>query len=178
MSKIRAAKPKKNTTSRKNMMPFQRGYVDAVGPFPLGVGDNEFFYIYVCDDTYFGLVEAGKGRDFEKDIKPVVTAWRLEARDNGWNMEQLHFDSDPIFLSAEFQEWLGTLDINAYYAPPGQHWANGLVERFIQTIKNNAKAMLRASGLPAKYWFYAIKHAVFMHNQTWVKKLKPHHPLA
>ena len=92
-------------------------------------------------------------------------------------------DSDKIFKKAEFQEWLNTLNINTQYAPPGQHAVNGRIESLIKTIKGNAKSMLRASGLPIRYWFYAFMHSVFLHNlarrkrtesNMYYKRLRPH----
>jgi hypothetical protein len=144
--------------------PMSNGHIDIYGPLPVGVRGERYVMFYICDDSTFGFVDFTEGRDFEKDIKPVITKWRLETRDAGWEMKVLHCDADPIFKSKQFQDFVKSHGINTYYAPPGQHWRNGLVERFIRTISSNAKTMLSASGLPFKYWFFAIKHAVLLSN--------------
>ena len=108
----------------------------------------------------------------ENDIIPAVMHWSLEARDDGYKMQLLHMDSDSVFKCKEFKDWLATININTHYAPPGQHWANGLVERFIQTVGNNAQAMLDASGLPIKFWFFSLAHAVDLHNKFLTKRLQ------
>ena len=166
MCNIRAKNHQKTSSKPIHNIPMRKGYMDIVGPFPIGVGNIRYAFLLIDEDSDFALVSPTVGRDVDKEIKPAIHAWRLHSRDNGWQMQILHMDSDTIFKKQEFQQWLNGLEINAVYAPPGQHHVNTLVERFAQTIKNNAKAMIKASGLPIRYWFYAFLHAVFLHNRT------------
>ena len=166
MCNIKAKKHTKVSSKTKLNIPMRKCYVDIVGPFPIGVGNIRYVFLLIDEDSNFSLISPTAGRDVDKEIKPAIHAWRLHARDNGWQMQILHMDSDAIFKKQEFQQFLNGLDINAVYAPPGQHHVNTLIERFTQTVKNNAKAMIKASGLPIRYWFYAFLHAVFLHNRT------------
>ena len=171
LTKIRG-KPHAKVSSRPvGNTPFRKGYVDVIGPFPAGKGGVKYYYLYICDDTSYGLIEAATGKELEDDIKPAITAWRLFARDHGWKMDSLHFDSDPIFIGEPLQNWLKTLDISCHYAPPGQHWKNGLVEAFNKVIQYAGLTMLRASGLPADVWFFAMQHAVELYNDTINKRI-------
>ena len=145
-------------------------YMDIYGPLPIGVHGERYALLCICKDSTFALIEWTKGRDFNS-IAPVITGWRLDARDKKHTIEMIHTDSDPIFTSLRFKQFVQGLDINFFYAPPGQHWVNGYVERFIRTITGNGKTMLKASGLPFKYWFYALRHAVFLHNIVQSRKL-------
>ena len=165
------AKPKVKSSVPEATKPMELGYMDIYGPLPIGVHGEKYAVLYICKDSTFALCDFAKGRDFEKDIKPVLTSWRLDAREQKHKMEIIHTDSDPIFVSTKFQQWLKTLEINVIYAPPGQHWVNGYIERFIRTVSGNGKTMLYASGLPFKYWFYALKYAVFLHNIVQSRRL-------
>jgi transposase InsO family protein len=100
---------------------------------------------------------------------PAIQHWSLEARDAGYKMQLLHMDSDSVFKCKEFVDWLAMVEINSHFALPGQHWANTLIERFLQTVGNNAQTMLNASGLPFKFWFFALSHAVDLHNKLLTK---------
>ena len=131
---------------------------------------GERYVLLICVYSTFALTERTKGRDFD-GIAPRISGWCLDARDKHHTLEMIHMDSDPIFTSARFKKFAESLDINMFYAPPGQHWVNGYVERFIRTITGNGKTMLKASGLPFKYWFYALRHAVFLHNIVQSRKL-------
>jgi hypothetical protein len=172
MAKI-AAKPRgKISVQKPQDRPMASGHVDFFGPINVNaVGGKRRVIFYLCDDSNYGIIDAVDDVDVEQELRPIITGWRLHARENNHVMERLHFDSDSVFKDRQFQDWLGTLDISAKYGAPGQHWSNGLIERFIRTVQGNGKAMLRASGLPAKYWFFALQHAVFMHNLIWSKRL-------
>ena len=152
--------------------PMATGYMDLYGPFPRGPNGETLALLYICKDTGYGLIEALKGKEINTDLKPPILHWHLDARDNGWQMKLLHMDADPTFKSKDFIDWLAKLEINVHYAPSGQHWANSLIERFIQTVGKNAQAMLDASGLPTKFWFYALKHAVHLHNILVSKRMQ------
>jgi hypothetical protein len=135
MCNIRAKNHQKTSSKPIHNIPMRKGYMDIVGPFPIGVGNIRYAFLLIDEDSDFALVSPTVGRDVDKEIKPAIHAWRLHSRDNGWQMQILHMDSDTIFKKQEFQQWLNGLEINAVYAPPGQHHVNTLVERFAQTIK-------------------------------------------
>ena len=48
---------------------------------------------------------------------------------------------------------------------PNKHSLNGVVERWIQSIKNMARSMQYAADTPASLWCYAIKYAVYLKNR-------------
>ena len=135
-----------------------------MGPIWYGYGGYGFIMFYICRNSWYIKASPCRERDVEGEIKPIVQQWRLEARDSRWEMKKLHFDSDAIFKKKDFITFLNESDISARFAPAGQHWVNGFVERFIGMIESNAVAMLRASGLPFKYWVFAFLWATWIHN--------------
>jgi hypothetical protein len=164
LSKIKNRK-RKSKANRTTGIPFLKGSIDIFGPIALNNKSNDVKYalLYICDDSSYGLVEFMNKKDLSS-LKNIIHGWRLFVRDKEYSMERLQFDADPTFEQSAFKEWLISQDISPQFAAPGEHEANGLVERFIQSVSNSAKTLLLASGLPGKYWVYALKYAVFLHN--------------
>ena len=165
MKKIKAHPRVMKSSKINTHSPMANGHVDVIGPFLAhGHGGKKFAYLYICDDSSY--VRLAWTKEHMTDLAvPVIQGWRFEANERGWAMHKIHFDSDPVFKSEQFRDQLAAMDIGTRYAPPGQHWVNGLMERFIQTICHNGYAMLRASGLPEKYFPFALSYATWLHNQ-------------
>ena len=75
-------------------------------------------------------------------------------------------DSDGVFVSDVFKQWLGENNIRPEYCQPRRHQQNGAAEASIKSINDMARCMLVASGLPGKYWGYAVHHAAFVRNRV------------
>ena len=162
------AHPRKRVSTRPILSsPMANGHVDVFGPFlaPLH-GKKRYVYVYICDDSTYMLDEWTTYHDTNQ-AGAAVQAWRCVANGAGWSMHKQHFDADAVFKAKDFEDTLNAMDIGTEYAPPGQHWVNGLIERFGQTISNNAMAMLSASGLPAKYYPFAFSYSIFLHNHLY-----------
>ena len=85
--------------------PFTKGYVDVIGPFPLGVGDARYILVFRDEYSNYGLAVVMKENSSSADL-PRLTAWRLFARDLDWKMEKLHFDAGSIGLDSSFRRAL------------------------------------------------------------------------
>ena len=48
---------------------------------------------------------------------------------------------------------------------PNKHSLNGVVKRWIQSIKNMARSIQYAAGTPPSLWCYAIEYAVYLKNR-------------
>ena len=162
------AHPRKKVSTRPTLSsPMASGHVDVFGPFLVPLhGRKRYVYVYICDDSTYMLDEWSTYHDTDQ-AGAAVQAWRCLANGAGWSMHKQHFDADAVFKAKDFEETLNSMDIGTEYAPPGQHWVNGLIERFGQTVTNNAMAMLNASGLPAKYYPFAFSYSIFLHNHLY-----------
>ena len=144
--------------------PFKKGSVDFYGPIQIpGIGGVTYALFYITQRGRIGFVEFVKGKN-EEEIISAVQGWRLQASEAGWSLDQLHFDADSNFLSASFVDALTRLGIGSSHSAGGQHWRSGLVENFIGIIVGPSRSMLKASGLPAKFWPHAINYAVLLYN--------------
>ena len=151
---------------------FIRGSVDLYGPASVpSIGGNSYALIYCDDHNSFGMIEFIADKTMES-ITDVLQKWKLTARDHGYDLKQLQFDSDSIFENEALQIWLRNKNITSRFAPPGIHQSNGLVERMIRTIVQMARAMLIGSGLPDKFWTYAMAYALLIYNSTMKGRFK------
>jgi hypothetical protein len=78
----------------------------------------------------------------------------------GFCPKRLISDFDTKLIGGKAREYLNSLKIHVNAAPAICQDKNGLAERHWQTLI----AMARNSELPAKFWFYAVKHAAEVCN--------------
>ena len=152
---------------------FIRGSVDLYGPVNIpSVGGNKYALVYCDDHNSYGMMEFTGDKSLSS-IYNGILKWKLKARDHGYDLQQLQFDADSIFESRALQDLLREkMAITSRFASVGRHQSNGLVERMIRTIVFMARAMLLASGLPKRYWTYAMAYALMIYNATMRSRFK------
>ena len=99
-------------------------------------------------------------------------AYEVELKkQKGVGIKRLHSDRGGEYLSKEFTNHLkqaGTLwNLTVHDTP--EH--NGVAKRLNQTLLEKVRAMLHTSQLPKFLWGEAIKHAVWLKNQTSTRAL-------
>lgn len=162
----------KKKADRRTGVPFKTGSVDIWGPVKTpGVGGNRYGLMYCDNETSYGFVEFLSSKEFS-ELAQVFTKWKLEVRDLGFDMQRIQFDADSVFENGEMQRHLQQMGILSQFAPSGEHRANGQVEAMIRTIVYMARTMLLASGLPERYWPYAISYAMLIYNATMKKRFR------
>ena len=152
---------------------FIRGSVDLYGPVAIpSVGGNHYALMFCDDHNSYGMMEFTADKSLNS-IYNGILKWKLKARDHGFDLQQLQFDADSIFENKSLMELLrDKMNITSRYAPPGVHQSNGLIERMIRTVVAMARAMLVGSGLPKRYWTYAMSYALMIYNATMRTRFK------
>jgi len=169
MAKIEASNKVMVSQRQDYHAPLSRGTVDAVGMFPIGHGGKRWGILFRCDDSQFAKVAFTTNLQHDQLVR-IFQHWRFEATESGWKMRRLHFDAGSIFTSERFQDAMGEMQVGCVYGPPGQHWANALIENFVRTVEVTAVTMLRASGLSLWYWSFAFRFAVWLSNHIMRRK--------
>ncbi|SGY12016.1 BQ5605_C011g06359 [Microbotryum silenes-dioicae] len=106
---------------------------------------------------------------FTKSASEVLEVWRgFQAqveRQSGQKIKFVRSDNGGEFvnqlLGGEFKALGITHELAARYTPQ----QNGQAERANGSLFALVRAMLKDSGLPKKYWFYALEAAVFVSNR-------------
>ena len=75
-------------------------------------------------------------------------------------------DTDSVMTSDVFRDTAVALNVCLRYSSPYCHWQNGVIERFVYSVKNKTICNLYSSGLPQCWWYPALRHASDTYNAT------------
>jgi len=158
--------------STRNSLPGEVIHADLSGKMPTpSLGSASFFLLMKDDASGFRHVRflknkseaAGQIRYFLKFIKNQTRT----------NVKVLKTDCGTEFVCEELTSFLreeGIIhDTTIPYCPE----TNGKIEREMRTIKDTARAMLKASSSPDFLWAEAVNTSVYIHNRL-VNKQTPH----
>ena len=136
--------------------------MDICGPLKKPTVQGHSYYLLTTDDyTGWTSVTTFKNRQqFLPVIQQHYAALPCKLP------RAIRMDSDGVFVSHAFKQWLGENNIRPEYCQPRRHQQNGAAGASIRSINDMARCMLVASGLPGKYWGYAVQHAVFVRNRV------------
>ena len=145
---------------------------DIVGPFKRShTGGYQYGLVLTDDHSRFKTVLFLKRKsDALSEVRSYVA--KLNAHLNRGRAEpikvvgSLHTDNAGEFLSRDFHEFLNAESINQTTCPPYVHSLNGVAERAIRSIIENARSHMVASNCPTGFWPYAVRHAVEVLNRT------------
>ncbi|KAK9059981.1 hypothetical protein SSX86_020685 [Deinandra increscens subsp. villosa] len=76
------------------------------------------------------------------------------------------------FTSREFADYCALNGIKRLLTAPYSPQQNGTVERRNRSIMNMTRSILKAMGMPLKYWAEAVRHSVYVLNRLPTKALK------
>ena len=146
-------------------------HADIVGPFKRSVGGHFRYALVLVDDhsRYKAVHFLQKKSDALKEVRKYVAS--LNAHLNRGRAHptkivgSLHTDNAGEFLSHEFTEFIDSESIKQTTCPPHVHSLNGVAERAIRSIIENARSHIVASGCPIGFWPYAVEHAVEVLNR-------------
>ena len=63
--------------------------------------------------------------------------------------------------------------VNHKVAAKDQHYAIGVAENAVMTIRQAAKSLLLHGNVPHRYWEHAISHAAYLNNITSKSRAEP-----
>ena len=95
---------------------------------------------------------------------------RAEA-ESGKKLRVLRTDWGGEFTSVEFATYCADQGVGQHHTVPYSPQQNGVVERRNQTVVGMAQSMMKAKGMPAKFWGEAVTMAVFILNRAPTKAL-------
>lgn len=138
--------------------------VDYKGPFKVSCIHKHKGYIILSDQAshYIKIYPVTSRSEALECFKDFLVNIVL-ATNHEWKI--LQTDNDTAFLSKSVLHWLARQKIRQHLSAPYKHSQNGMVERDIQTIMNDARAVMAAYDCPHKYWCYAVQYAVYNHNR-------------
>ena len=89
----------------------------------------------------------------------------------------LRTDHGGEFISVEFTVYCVDQGVVQHHTAPYSPRQNGVVERRNQTVVGMARSMMKAKGMPARFWGEAVTTAVFILNRAPTKALMGKTPI-
>ena len=111
---------------------------------------------------------------YKKKPSPVcqaVSQIYLRIKRLGLPLHRVHTDRGKEFLNTSFRVWCLSRDLMWTTTSSDLPQSNGLAERYVGIIKQQARALLRHSGLEVLHWPSAMRHATYSLYRQAVKPL-------
>lgn len=90
----------------------------------------------------------------------------MAERQSGCKIKTFTLDGGSEFINSLFGPFCDEHGISIHQTASYTPEQNGVAERSKKTINAKARALLIASNLPSKFWWYAVLLAVFLTNRT------------
>jgi len=167
-----------NKAAPRSTAPGQITHMDIMGkinirPFK---GNHAFDLVLVDDATrYTTVYMLNRKSDALSCFKQYIDDMKFLQINIGANCI-LQSDSDSVFKANDFKSYCNQLGIKQRFSAPYTQAQNGVVERWIYSLSDTARAMLIGANLPFRLWDKAIKHACFVRNRCPTSALKGKSP--
>lgn len=148
---------------------------DLCGPIsPVTPGGKSYFLLLVDDHSrYMWLVLLTRKGDAVKAIKHFQASAEAES---DRKLRKFRINNGGEFTSVEFANYCADHGVGRHFSVPYSPQQNGVVERRNQTILATARSLLKAKGMPARFWGEAVTTAVFLLNRAPTKSLENRTP--
>src|SRR6202012_4504336 len=154
-----------NKTATRTTVPLAIVHCDLHGPMPVRSPEgHRFFMVFVDDATCLWAVYFLKAKS---DAPAAFWAYKATfEKQTGQKVKVLHDDKEGGLSSNEFNAKLNECGILRHFTMRAEPHSNGVAERAIRSLANDATSMLYESQLPASFWNKAVSTAVHKHNRS------------
>ena len=139
-------------------------HMDLSGKSNLPTWDYQFYYAVFLDDA------SNMGRTFlspmKKGIINMLKEYKKSIEASGGKMRIIRCDGGKEYINREIKKYCQDNGIEIQMTTPDTPQSNGKAERYIRTITEMARSMLKASRLDQKFWGEAILTATYIRNRV------------
>jgi hypothetical protein len=86
--------------------------------------------------------------------------------ESGKKLKVLRTDRGGEFTSSSFIDYCNEVGVRRHLTAPYSPQQNGVVERRNQTVVGTARSMMKAAGMPGRFWGEAVVTAVYILNRS------------
>ena len=156
--------PRPKEASTRSARPIYRLFVDLSGRKRASLAGYRHFML-VTDDysrkKWTHWLATKKATQVLTGLKEIIL--RVEREKAPLKVAKIRTDGGKEF-HGEVKQWLREQGIEHEESAPYSQHQNGVVERNIGFVDENARAMMLHAGSPTYDWPYAVSHAVYLHN--------------
>lgn len=138
-----------------------------------GTSGEKYFIVFVDDYSrrvHVAYLKSRQGTEILASVQRYVA--KMQADHAPHRVKE--FSSDNEFDFKLLADWCMKMPIAQTFTVPHTPQMNARAERMMQTLKNNARAMLYGAGLPIKFWPFAISAAAYLRNRLPHESLPEH----
>lgn len=154
-----------NKSASRSQVPLAIVHCDLHGPMPVRSPEGYcYFMVFVDDATRYWALYLLKNKS---DAAKAFWLYKAHMENHvGHKIKVLHDDKEGGLSSNAFNQSLAECGIQRRFTMRAGPHSNGVAERAIRSIANDATSMLYESHLPASFWSRAVSTAVYKHNRT------------
>ena len=124
---------------------------DLCGPIMLGTnGGQRYFLLLVDDCSHYMWLQLLTSKD---EAVAAIKKFKMRAKaKSGKKLHVLRTDRGDEFTSVEFAAYCTDHGVGQHQYAPYSPQQNGVVERRNQTVVGMARSMMKAKGMPTRFW--------------------------
>ena len=161
---------------KSTRLPFKRKEISTTAPLDLihtdlsgiirvpAVEGLKYFLTFIDDYSRYTTVYLLKSK--EQVFEKFIEFKNLVENKFGSKIKALRSDNGTEYTNKRFQTVIKESGINHTFTQVGTPQQNGVSERMNRTIKNGTRCIFLESGLPARFWPFAVKFIVQARNAS------------
>jgi hypothetical protein len=143
----------------------QRISSDVCGPMQTQAQDGSRFFLTIVD--HFSRLLCVIPIRQKSEAADEILRWILWAeRQTGEKVKQLLTDNGGEYVNTFLRNSLSSQGIQHITTAPHNSEQNGMAERSNRTVMDGARTVLDESGLPRRYWNYAVTFIAYSRNRS------------
>ena len=130
---------------------------------------KRYFLLLIDDMSRFMWLTLIASKD---EAAAAIKKFKARAElESGRKLKALRTDRGGEFTSIEFGAYMADHGVHRQLTAPYLPQQNGVVERRNQTVVTTARSMMKAKGVPGRFWGEAVHTAVYLLNRSPTKPL-------
>lgn len=173
---MKSRQPFPRVTTEDNWQPGKKIYADLAGKFsPPSLGGANYYLLIKDHASNYRRVYFLKTKDETTGYLKEFIAF-IEQK-TGTLVKEFHSDNGGELVNGQLKSYFREKGISYIRSAPRCPQSNGKIERDMRTIKDGARTMLHAAGLPKSLWAEAVNTAVYVFNRVlskWSPTMTPY----
>jgi len=168
LGKMTAFKRKKPTNH--DWRNFEKIACDYKGPFVKSIW-NQYTGYYLFSDYHSDYVWAYPVKSKDEQVDAIQAFWDAHIGNQRMEVQLelmivLQSDANTITRSSSVRKWLNKHKVRLQLSTPYKKSENGQIERDIRNVTDRARTLLSSYDVPNWFWWYAVKHAIWLINRS------------
>jgi hypothetical protein len=125
-------------------------------------------YGVTLTDPYSGLTSSLTSMSKEPIPNSIIEYFTMIQRQTNNRLKRIYCDGGTEFINQTLKDWCKKEGVQLHWSPKETPQLNGISERHVRTHKEGTRTLMIHSGLPIRFWRYAVSHFVTVRNRSYV----------